>query len=207
MISSVVPTNFPFVRGLTPNKNSILSESVVDAGRRRPDCPLVPKGDVISQPPDGTQNGPIRPTSRILLSLAGFGATTMTSPSRGRTPSIAIMFSPWVTTTSVPGPRHAPIVSRAPAVSAACRAVNTKALGKWGASYIGPMSIKFAFCWQRHHWELTILPTLTRCARKRSPRACASARPCSLGRIAGRARRRGMADQSNVSVGAQRGPC
>ena len=118
MISSVVPTNFPFVRGLTPNKNSILSESVVDAGRRRPDCPLVPKGDVISQPPDGTQNGPIRPTSRILLSLAGFGATTMTSPSRGRTPSIAIMFSPWVTTTSVPGPRHAPIVSRAPAVSA-----------------------------------------------------------------------------------------
>jgi len=35
MISSVVPTNFPFVRGLTRNKNSILSEWVADTGRRR----------------------------------------------------------------------------------------------------------------------------------------------------------------------------
>ena len=125
-------------------------------------------------------HGPIRPMSLILFSLAGSGATTMTSPSRGRTPSIARMFWPWVTTTSVPGPRHAPIVARAPAVSASRVAFNTKALLKVGASSTGPMFINSAVCRQRHHWELTILPTLTRCVRKRSPRARASARPCPL---------------------------
>jgi hypothetical protein len=35
MISSVVPTNFPFVRGLTRNKNSILSEWLAGPGQRR----------------------------------------------------------------------------------------------------------------------------------------------------------------------------
>ena len=108
------------------------------------------------------------------------GATTMTSPSRGWKPSINRIFWPWVTTTSVPGPRHASIVARAPAVSASRLAFNTKALLKVGASSTGPMFINSAVCRHRHHWELTILPTLTCCVRKRSPRARASARPCSL---------------------------
>src|SRR5262249_16992005 len=83
-------------------------------------------------------------------------------------------------TTSVPGPPHAPIVARASAVSASRMAFNTKALLNVGATSTGPMFINSAVCRHRHHWELTTLSTFTCCVRKRSPRARASARPCSL---------------------------
>jgi hypothetical protein len=54
------------------------------------------------------------------------------------------------TTTSVPGPRQAPIVARAPAVSASRVAFNTNALLKVGATSTGPMFINSAVCRQRH---------------------------------------------------------
>ena len=145
-------------------------------------------------------DGPIRPMSLILFSLAGSGATTMTSPSRGWKPSINRIFWPWVTTTSVPGPRHASIVARAPAVSASRLAFNTKALLKVGASSTGPMFINSAVCRHRHHWELTILPTLTCCVRKRSPRARASARPCSLKLSKGSRARQAMVERLSGSA-------
>ena len=76
------------------------------------------------------------PISRSVPSAPG--ATTTISAVAGLRPVRARMFSPWVTTSSTPGPRQRPMTARPRSRSASRRSPRTKALAKAGSTWTGP---------------------------------------------------------------------
>ena len=122
----------------------------------------------------------MRPSTRSFSARAGSAFTTTTPPSSGRTPVSGAMLAPWVATTRVPGPLQAATIARAPAVSSSRRSRKVKALLKVGADSIGLSPMSATVSRQRHHCELSTLPTGTSSARNVSPSRRACARPCSV---------------------------
>jgi hypothetical protein len=121
--------------------------------------------------------GAILPTRSPPAVLAGRGFTTSVSAEAGMKPNSASIAQPWLTRTSVPGPRHVAIISFISARRSGFLPARSES--RLADVSTVPTAISRAVSRQRHQGEETTRPTRTPRLRSASPSARACARPRS----------------------------